>query len=236
MNADLEKIRKIRNYNPIFDYKPERIKEEQMNHSLVILNSNFSDLYLLNQRNNIDIEVFINRITENVYIILNMFNKMGVYPDYFYDKIVEMNIKYHEKVKSNTLKGYYDLFDLTNLSTYYYEEIKKGMEKGYYRIQAYKKKGIDDNYRELIPFFQKFNIPYGIYSKEQCRKVFEELDLNHQRIMEKLSTSDDIVEDIECLSRLLFEYMTFYVSLGIDPKECLHEYIGTIEKIGSKGK
>lgn len=234
MNANLESLRKNRNYKSTFDHKPERLRVDQMNTCIVTLNSNISDLYILMRYNKADVNTVAKKITENVYIVLNMFNRMGVYPDYFYDAIVRMNVEYHKKSQNNTLKGDYELFDATNLSIYYEEEIKRGMEKGYYKIQSYSKKDINDNYAEMIPFFKEFNLSYGINNKEQCSKVFSEIEFNHQRIMDKLATSDDISEDIECLSRLLFEYMTFYVSLGINPKECLDEFIDTVEKTPGK--
>ena len=48
--------------------------------------------------------------------------------------------------------------------------------------------------------------------------------------MDAFLNGDDIYDDIEYLSRLLFEYMSFFVSMGIYPKDYLDAYIEEQEK------
>lgn len=226
MNAEIAKIRGLRGQSEIINREPTRIKEEEMNDLIFQLNTNMGDLYSAQTSDNIDIELFARKFIDNIYIILNMFNTMGIYPDYFYDQIAKMNIEYKTVVQNNnSIRGNYRLFNKINLSARVIEAIRNGYEKGYYRVQAYQKKDLNDAFVEMLGFFQAFNIPYNIHTDEQCRKTFNDIKFNHLNIIEELLNSDFLLEDIECLSRLLFEYMTFFVSMGIYPKKYMEEKI-----------
>ena len=235
MNAEIAKIRKIRNKSEVFDYNPKRISDSRMNEIVYELNTNFSDLYAMQKKDDIDINDFVNKIITNVYLVLNMFNEMGVYPDYFYDAIVKMNIEYRKIVDANnSLRGNYGLFNEVKLSSHVAKVIKVGLENGYYHIQAYPMKDINDAFLEMVGFFQAYNIPYNINTKEQCKKVFQDINFNHINIISQLLTSDYIFVDIECMARLLFEYLSFFVSMGIQPKEYLDQCINDVEGIKRK--
>ena len=231
MNAEISRIRKTRNNSEIFEHKPIRLDFDRVNDLTYQLNANFGELYMMVRSNDINIDEFVKRFTMNLYIVLNMFDEMGVYPDYFFDEIVKMNIEYKKLANDQSIRGNYQLFKNVNLSARVSEAIKKGLEKGYYRIQSYPKKDVNENFLEIVGFFESFNIPYNINTKEQCVKVFSALEHNHVSIIESFINDDDIVDDIEYLSRLLFEYMTFFVSMGIYPKEHLDKYIESIETI-----
>lgn len=231
MNAEISKIRKRKNNSEIFEHKPMRLDFDRMNELTYQLNTNFSELYMMVRNDDINIDEFTKRFIANVYIVLNMFDEIGVYPDYFFDEIVKMNIEYKKLANDQSIRGNYRLFKNVNLSARVSESIKNGLEKGYYRIQSYPKKDIDENFLEMVAFFESFNIPYNINTEEQCVKVFNALEHNHLNIIESFINGDDIIDDIEYLSRLLFEYMTFFVSMGISPKEQLDKYIESIETI-----
>ena len=235
MNAELAKIRKSRNYDEIISGEPKRISDDRLNEMVIELNRNLSDLYMMECNNEIDIDEFINRLTANIYLILSMFNEMGVYPDYFYDEIFKMNVEYKRLIQNNNaIRGNYRLFKEINLSARVAEGIKNGLEKGYYRIQSYQKKNLNDAFLEMIGFFQAFNMPYNIRTVEQCKKVFNDIKFNHINIIESLLNSDFIFEDIECLARLLFEYMTFFASMGVYPKQYIDNYIDSVGTIKNK--
>ena len=224
MNAEISRIRKNKNLSEVFDYKPRRIDFDRTSELLRQLNINLSELYSL-RNEDVKIDIFIDKFIANIYIILNMFDEMGVYPDYFFDEIVKMNIEYKKISGDRSIRGDYQLFRDIRLSARVCEDIKSGLEKGYYRVQAYPKKDINEGFLEILGLFQTFNMPYNINTKEQCKKVFNELQHNHMCIIESFYNSEDIIDDIEFLSRLLFEYMTFFVSMGIYPKEYLDKYI-----------
>ena len=235
MNKEMAKIRKTRNYDEIINSEPVRIKTNRLCEMAYELNINYKELYECVRNNKIDINQFVNVFTANIYIVLNMFNEMGVYPDYFYDQIVKMNVDYKKIVhKDNGIRGNYRLFNETNLSNRVSEDIDLGLKNGYYRIQAYKKKDIDEAFLEMLSFFQSFNIPYNICTEEQCKKVFKDIQFNQAYILESLLNSDYLSDDIECLSRLLFEYISFFVSMGIYPKKYLDEYIDSVANVKHK--
>ncbi len=235
MNAEMARIRKTRNYNEAINRQPTRIKDDRMEAMVFKLNYNFKDLYEMVTNNQIDIDEFANVFIANIYIILNMFNEMGVYPDFFYDEIVKMNIEYKKIIEDNKgIRGNYRLFKEINLSARVSKAMQSGLDRGYNRVQAYQKKNINDAFLEMISFFQAFNIPYNIRTEEQCRKVFNDIQFNHINITEKLLNGDFITDDIECLARLLFEYLTFFVSMGIYPKDLLDEYIDRVSDVKTK--
>lgn len=258
MNEELAKIRELRGYNEIMGAEPEKIKEEYMTTWLQRINSNMAELYQINLTKEYDEKIFINRIIDNIYIILNMFNEMHVYPGYFFRKVFEMNAKYLERKSeyetqeenvrdNNKIKGDYIFFRDTNLSDWLRSEIRKGFANGYYRIQAspranigdlpkngknnvYVKTNISDAFLEILALFQKYNIPYKITNKEECQKVFNYIYINFSNNISTLYNSGLEFIDISCLCRLLYEYVSFFVSIGVNPKKYLDAHIEEEEK------
>ena len=229
MNAEISKIRKLRNLSDEFIYEPERIDKEIMTKKIYKLNSNMSELYFDQYRGNVKINDFINKFIENMYIVLDLFNEIGVYPDYFYQAIVDMNVKYKKIVNDNSVRGKYQVFRNTNLSVEAIETIKEGL-KDQEKYASSSDYNISDAYYDMIIFFKEFNIPYGINTDEHIISSFNDINYNITSIMNQLSNSDDLFDDVECLARLLFDYISFFVAIGINPKQDLDDYIENIEK------
>ncbi len=221
MNDEIVKIREMNNENPIFDHKPIRIPEKEMLETLKQINLNFSHLYELNYHGNNDIEQFTDKITDNFAIVLNMFEKMGIYPGYFFDMLIQMRIdfqKKHKKDDYNTLRKNFKMYNEIN----YGGAVEDGIKKCYYRIQAYSKKNISDAYNDMARLFDIYSIPRDINTKENCGNSYKEIEYNHIAVVYDLLNSDDIYEDVESMTKLLYEYLSFFVSMGIDPKEMLY--------------
>lgn len=230
MNAEISKIRKNNKIEEEVLKKPDRIPENEMTNILVSLNTNMGNIYTMIIRDEIDIDKISNLMAHNLYIVLDAFNKMDIYPDYFYDAIVKMNIDYRKLVdNNNNLRGNYKLFSEVDLSSKISKVIREGLDNKYYQANSYPRKDINDAFLEMIGFFEAFDIPHGINTKEQCKKTFNDIEYNHVNIISELTNSDYIFEDIEYLSRLLFEYLSFFVSMGIHPKDYLDVYIDSIE-------
>ena len=241
MNEEIVRIRKLRGYNEIMGAKPEKIKDSSMLSWLKKLNENMTKLYHINLSQEYDEYVFVEKIIDNIYSILCMFNEMHVYPGYFFRKVFEMNSKYIERKiefesqdelvrDDNRIKGDYVFFRDTNLAAWLKSEIRKGFENGYYRIQAYPQTNISDAFLEILGLFQKYNIPYKITTKEKCQKVFSGIYTNYSNNISTLTNSDLEFIDIGCLCRILYDYVSFFVSIGINPKKYLDEYIEKMEK------
>lgn len=226
MNAEISKIRKLRKQDENYDEKPCRIEEKEMTSIIYKLNKNMALIYYMHSRGNLDISKVIDIFVENTYIILETFDKMHVYPDYFYDKIVKMNIKYRNLVTNdNSLRGNYQLFSAIDLSSELSREIKDGIKNKYYNYKAYYPKDLNDAFLEMVSFFEAFKIPHYINTPEHYIKIFSDIEYNYANIINELSNSDYLFVDIECLSRLLFEHLSFFVSIGVHPKELLDDYI-----------
>ena len=43
--------------------------------------------------------------------------------------------------------------------------------------------------------------------------------------MTDFNVSDYVYSDVECMTQLLFEYLSFFVEIGVNPKEYLDELI-----------
>ncbi len=228
MNAEISKIRKLRNMDEIIDSEPERINPNKMTEIIHRLNHNMGELYHKQYHGNITINDFVNKFIENIYIVLNLFIEMGIYPDYFYKEIVKMNIAYKKQVKDNTVRGRYHIFRSTNLSVETIEAIKAGL-KNQDCYSNPSDSDINDAYLEMIKFFRAFNIPHGITTEEHIINSFNDIDYNIKSIMNQLTNSDDLFDDVECLSRLLFDYISFFVLIGINPKQDLDDYIDIME-------
>lgn len=236
MNNEISRMRKNRDESEAFSQKPERLDEKYMLDMVYQLNSNFSDIHSMNISGKIDTDEVAKKVTENIYIVLNMFDKMGVYPDYFYDEIFKTNVEYKNMSDKSvcSLRENFQLYKNYHISARVSKAMKNGLEKGYYHIQAYPKKDINDSFLEMVTFFEAFNIPYNINTPEQCKNTFNEINYNHVGIVTDLINSDYIFEDVEYLSRLLFEYMSFLVSLGIHPKEYLDNLIDENQDVKKK--
>jgi hypothetical protein len=235
MNEEILKIRKLRGLSEKFDKKPSKLPDMLMSDKIYVLNNNMGELYLKVLHNDVNIDDFIEKLIANLYIVLDIFNEMRIYPDYFYDAVVKMNKDYRSYVdNSNSLRGNYELFNNINLSSKITKTIREGLEKGKYLIDSYPKKDLNDMFTEMISFLETYKIPFDINDKTQCKKAFSDIEYNHINIMDSLSNSDYDFVDIECLSRLLFEYISFFASVGINPKEFLDEYIEEQEKVKRK--
>ena len=230
MNAEIKRIRKERGETEKINYEPKKIEDDRLIELVHDLNVNITDLYNM-KKEPMNIDAFIEKFIANIYIIIDTFNEMGVYPDYFYDEILKMNIDYKKLIKNNNdLRGNYRLFNEIDLSAGVAEYIRKGLDNGRHHFQAYQEKTIDDAFLEMLGFFQKYEIPYNQPTEEYCKKICSDIAFNHANIIEELTNSDYLFVDIECLSRLLFEYISFFVAMGIYPKKYLDEYIDTKEK------
>ena len=245
MNEELAKIRELNGQPEVITGKPERIDDKRMTDLLYHLNENMNFLYSVNNSQEYNEQEFVEKIIDNMYTILSMLNEMNVYPGFFFRKVFEMNSKYIERKieyenidgyirDKNKIRGNYTFFNDTHLSAWVSGEIRTGLNNGYYRVQAYPKTNISDAFLEILALFQKYDIPYKISTKEHCNKVFSDIYMNYSNNINALSNSSLIQEDIEYLCRILYDYISFFVSIGINPKKYLDKYIETKGSVKKK--
>ena len=224
MNAELKRIRQNKDLDEIIHGKPNKIDPDILTNKIYMLNTNMTDLYNSSKLSD-SVELYIEKFTENIYLVLEMFNDMGVYPDYFYDIIVKMNIVYRNLVMDGKIRGNYELYKIVDFSSKISQMIKEGLNDKRYQYNAAMSKDISEYYVEMISFFERFNLPYKNSTIEDYKRIFEDIYYNINNITNKTLNSDFIFLDIECLSRLLFEYISFFAAIGVNPKKYLDEYI-----------
>ena len=226
MNAELSKIRKNKNLDELMSGEVVKIDPDLLLDKIYKLNINMTHLYNINNNPEAKIDEYVEKIISNIYLILDMFNDMGIYPDYFYDVIVKMNIEYRNLVTDGKIRGNYGLYQLVNFSAKISQLIKEGLLFGKHQIDPVNSKDIGECFVEMISFFQKYNMSYNNKSIEACQLAFKDIYYNVNNIINNtLNNSDFTFVDIECMARLLFEYISFFAAIGINPKPYLDEYI-----------
>ncbi len=226
MNAELMKMRKNRQLSELMDGNLTKINPNALLDRVYALNTNMTELYNINKNPDARIDVYVERIIDNIYLILDMFNDMGVYPDYFYNIIVKMNIEYRNLVSDGQIRGNYGLYQMVDFSAKIARLIKEGLGNGKYQIDISQSKDISECFLEMISFFEHFNMEYNVKTVEKCQEAFKDIYYNVNNIINNtLNNSDFIFEDIECMARLLFEYISFFAAIGINPKKYLDERI-----------
>ena len=233
MNAELSKIRKNKGLEENVNGNITKINPDNLLERIVNLNTNMSSLYSINHNPNAKIEDYIEKIINNIYLILDMFNDMGIYPDYFYDVIVKINIEYRNLVSDGKIRGNYSLYHVAGFPFKISKMIETGLSNRKYQINLTENKDISECFVEMVSFFQKYNLPYNVKTLEMCQQMFGDIYYNINNIINNtLNNSDYISDDIECLSRLLFEYISFFVAIGVNPKPYLDEYIEKQSELG----
>ena len=236
MNAELMKIRKSRNLDEIISDKPIKIDPDILLDKIYGLNINMTYLYNINNSAEADINMYIEKITNNIYLILDLFNDMNIYPDYFYNIIVNINMEYRNLVSDGKIRGDYGLYETVNFSAKISKMIKEGLNNKNYLLNSSNIKDISEYFFEMIKFFQRYNMSYNNKTIDTCRLAFKDIYYNVTNIINNtLNNSDFIFVDIECLARLLFEYISFFVAIGVNPKEYLDELIDR-QSLNTKSK
>lgn len=225
MNKEIARIRKNRNLDEIMYDEPVKIDPDVLLDKIYALNINMSYLYSINDSKEADVNMYIDKITDNIYLILEIFNDMNIYPDYFYDIIVDINKEYRDLVPDGKIQGNYEVYNRVDFSAKISQLIKEGLNSKKYQINQ-NNNDISKYYLDMVNFFQENHMPYDNTSLTACQNVFNEIYYNINNIINNtLNNSDFIFVDIECLARLLFEYISFFAAIGVNPKKYLEECI-----------
>lgn len=235
MNAELAKIRELMGNDERFDYKPRPLKEDQRSVMAKDLNIIMYELYSSMANGSVDISTFAIKFARCIYFILMAFNEMGIYPDYFYNQIVEIWIQYRLKMDhANRLLKNYQEIKKSGLPLVQSSKIKAGIVNKKYLFNPDDVSNISKVYYDMIDSYDAFDIshytPQSI-TKEQIAKAFSDIRFNCMNIMTNPLNGDGVInmiDDIELLSSLLFEYISFFAFLGIDPTDYLDLHIQSL--------
>ena len=254
MNAELARLRRARGDSEAFNYEPMRLGKRYIEEMSTALNLTMAEIYfdkMKNKNEGIDVDKWTQQIIKNVWRILLAFDKMGIYPDYFYNQVAKARMKYKcqayiKKKKNNNGTAGVEQYDeeskvhiswrkgfgSSDYPCKQTEEIRKGLKKGFYRYIPLYTEDISATYYDAIDYFDAVGIPHStpknILSDEEIKEAIEDIRINHYNIMSWPSNGDgifDIIDDIEFLSSLLFEYMSFFAVVGLDPADYINAYI-----------
>ena len=233
MNAEVSKIRKERNLKDERYGILNRLSEEEVLETVKSLNSNLAELTFFGKQS--DVNDFVDTYIENIYIILDVCARMNLFPDYFFDLVMKKNVGY--KGIENRYLPYDSMEIKKKIANSYKAELQKNIEYGIenmrFKLHASGKRNINDTFVETASFYQKYQLPIG----ELSDKPFETLkrhDVRFYRYADDLVNADDVVEEVESLVNMIFEYLSCFVELGINPTEILNKCIE--EKFSKKMK
>ena len=243
MNAELARIRELMGNDERFDHKPRPLNENQRSVIIEALNIIMNELHSSIVNGSIDISTFAIKLARCIYLILMAFNEMGIYPDYFYNQIVRIWIQYRLKMNhANKLLKNYQKIKKSGLPFIQSSEIKTGIvnKKCFYNPDGVL--DVSKVYYDMIDSFDAFNIshytPQSITNK-QIEKAFSDISSNCMNIMTNPLNGDGVInmiDDIELLSSLLFEYISFFAFLGIDPTDYLDLHIQSLGLVAGDQK
>ena len=218
MNKEFKIINKDNSASKI----PNRLNDDIEREYLTRLTRNIGNL--LEAANNKDLEENITILTENIYIILSMLSEMNIQPDYFFKKIVEfkLSVTWYGGEKKKDAKGkniYPEIIkvpykeirnELELMKDYNYYGGDNDIEKNYYAVlELYKKRHLRYNSSPTAISHQKIN--------EHFYKYIDEI----YRILNSI----DLLDVVCALMNLLYEDISMFVEMGVNPKESLAKYI-----------
>ena len=233
MNAELVRIRKNNESKIQTVGNISKINPNHLSNIIVSLNANMAYLYNINNNPNVSIDDYINKIISNIYIILEAFNEMDIYPDYFYNVFFMVNEEYRSLASQGRINGKEDLYNFSEFRGKISYMMEKGLQNGNYKLTSTRVRDIGEYYDEMVDFLHKYYLPCEVMTVEMCKEMFTYIynDVN-SCINNNLSNSPYISDDVECLSRLLFDYIQFFAAIGINPKEYLDKYIMEQKEVG----
>lgn len=220
MNAEVRRIRE--NILDVKDNKPQRLTDEELISLMTKLNSNISSL--LSSKNYLNVEIVSDKIVENIYYVLETFGKMGIYPDYFFRVIFDKNTEWKtiskDNLSENNAKKEFNLMYAKIL----YGRIRDGLANHKYELNVAGDGDINDNFIEMVSFFQNFHMPFN-ESIEEFKLKFDGRFNSITNVMDTILNADDFIDDMEGLAELLFQYLSIMVEIGVNPKEKLDNLI-----------
>lgn len=232
MNTEMAKIRETMGLDEKINDDPKRLSGDELILRTRELNMNLTRLYFKDMKNEATLDDYVNAFIKNIYIVLEIFNEMNIYPDYFFDQTFLYNIEFQKFAKNNPELEKSQLKKLFYPGNNYYTKLREGVEKKYNKIQSMPSRDINDYFVELISFYQVFEFPYN--KPENVKEIFDYFKIDISNIMTDYINSDFLYEDIECLTKLLFSYLSFFVEIGVNPKEYFDKYVE--EKKSTKKK
>lgn len=268
MNAELARLRRARGDSEAFDYNLRSVGKARMGAMIDELNEIMNQLYKKQRFDDIKIKEFAVKFAKCIFIVLQKFDEIGVYPDYFYNQIGKTWFTYkilcdhenglfidHQKIrkpiyteqsgnigKDNSNSAQSNSVECISLPVEQSKSIKEGIIQRCYCYTPDSVQDVSAAYYDMIDSFNAFCIPHSTSEKsltqEEFKQAIEYIRINCTNIVTHPLNGDDridIIDDIELLSSLLFEYISFFAVVGVDPKDYIALYIPQ-QEIKTDGK
>ena len=162
---------------------------------------------------------YVERVIQCIYLVLKTFARLRIYPDGFFDVI-----KKHKAEKICGEKGEVSLL---------YHDIRNEFA----RLRRHIKNNMDDIgkvYEDMVMFYRENGLKYNDASIIDDSHYMDNFCFKNCFITEDMIVSVSLDEDIVDLANLLFNYMSFLVEVGVNPKERLSEIIEEKKKSSTR--
>ena len=233
MNIEMIRIRNNRGLSLQVDNEVKRINSHDLMDRIFDLNTSLDELSRINDDPNSEVDDYARNIAKSITLILDMFNEMGIYPDYFYDIYFRINNEYRDSQSKGEIKGGQSLYDVPGYGARISRMMENGIKANNYKLNPTGVKNIGDYYNEMIAFDYKHHLPCEITTVEMCREMFSEIKTECGNCINFLGMRPYISDDIENLVRVLFEYISFFAAIGINPKGYVDRELENMEVKGS---
>ena len=213
MDAEVRKIENDLEEENVRELWDMRNRDAEKKNLCLSLNENMYAFHTPYGRDkmNYQLDDYVEKIVQNIYIILKLFARLNIYPEGFFEIIKERKEKQINNREDNIVDFY------------------KKIDREFSYLKSKKSPSLLEDigvtYDKLVQFYQKNNLAYNNPDKINDLKYMDDLCIKNGFITEKIMITDSFDEDIENLMNLMFIYMSFLVDVGINPKDKLSEII-----------
>ena len=221
MNIEVIRIRNDRGDSIQVDGNIKRLDSNDLLDRVCNLNKSMDNFSNLNGNPEATIDDYAKHAAEIISLVLGMFSEMGIYPDYFYDIYFRINDDFRSLQSAGEVGGDKDLYDVPGYRFRISKLMENGVNNGNYKLNPTKVKGISDYYNKMVAFSQKHYMPCNVNTIEMCREMLLDIKTRCENCINSLGTSPYVSDDIEKLTIILFEVISFFAAIGVNPKEYL---------------
>ena len=232
MNAELIRMRKNKKLDIKITGGVKKISQDILSERIFSLNTNMVELFDINANPKSTISDYARNIVKSICLVLELFSEMDIYPDYFYDIYFRANEEFRDKASNGEVNGRGSLYEAPGFRANISSMMENGITNGNYRLNPNRVKNISDYYNEMVSFSRRYYLPCEVSTVEMCREMFSDIWTECNNCINYLGIRPYISDDVELLSRLLFEYVRFFAAVGINPEDYLNSEIENQSKLG----
>lgn len=234
MNKEISRIKKYMNLDDVVNKRPERISYDDLNSLVYNLNQNMNEIYQTARNNIKNSEYIIEKVCAGICDLMEAFASMGISIDYFWRVNMKANVALKKVMDGKSDDGLTEseIEMAENNVGNIFDQIRRGIN---IRDKS-KPIDINDNFVELVSFFEVFKLPFNNSSLLTNEKYIDSFIFKCCNSHTKFLNGDDIIDDVYNMMEILFKYMTFLVEVGVNPKEYVDKILDEREREHTKTK